>query len=155
MAPEKYTFSGIVPSHHYEDGAAMLDWLSRVLGFEERARYVDKDGRVRQAEVYAGGFEFWFSGHEPGYWEKLGRGPVGGVVIFVDDVDAVYARVRDAGAEVVSPPADRSWGVRGLSLKDPEGYWWSFVRRLPQGYIQERSLEDGGLKEIKGRAFRP
>ncbi len=154
MADAKYRFSAIVPSHHYEDGAATIEWLTRVLGFEERARYVDRDGLVRQAELYVGDFEFWFNGHEPGYWEKLGRRPDGGVVVFVDDVDAVHARVRAAGVDV-QPPENKSWGVRGFFLKDPEGYWWSFVRRLPQGYVQVKSLQEGGLKEIKGPAFRP
>ena len=145
----KYTPTGIAPSHHYEDGAAMIDWLTRVLGFEERARYVDRDGRVRQAELYVGDCEFWLNGHEAGYWEKLGRRPDTGVVIFVDDVDAVYERVRAAGVDA-PPPEDRTWGVRGFFLKDPEGYGWSFVRRLERGYVQTKSLEEGGLKEIKG-----
>lgn len=87
MAAAKYTCTGIAPSLHYENAAAMLDWLSRAFGFEERARYVDRDGNVRQAEMYVGENEVWLNGHEPGYWEKLGR-PDAGVVIFVDDVVA-------------------------------------------------------------------
>ena len=39
-------FAGLTPYLHYEDAAAMLDWLARVFGFEEVTRYVDADGRV-------------------------------------------------------------------------------------------------------------
>jgi uncharacterized glyoxalase superfamily protein PhnB len=154
MADAKYRFNGIVPSHHYEDGAAMIHWLTRVLGFEERARYVDRDGRVRQAELYVGDFEFWFNGHEPGYWEKLGHRPNSGVVVFVDDVDAHHARVRATGVDAPAPQ-DQSWGARSYFLRDPEGYWWSFVHRLPRGYVQVKTLEEGGLREIKAPTFRP
>ena len=125
-----------------------------VLRFEERARYVDRDGRVRQAEVYVGDNEVWLNGHEPGYWEKLGHRPNSGVVVFVDDVDAHHARVRAAGIDAPLPQ-DQSWGARSYFLRDPEGYWWSFLRRLERGYIQTRTLEEGGWKEIKGPAFRP
>ena len=44
-------FQGITPHLHYEDAAASLDWLGRVLGFEEVSRYVDGDLRVREAEM--------------------------------------------------------------------------------------------------------
>ena len=48
------TFGGITPYLHYEDAAASLDWLARVFGFEEVSRYVDGDGRVREAEMLVG-----------------------------------------------------------------------------------------------------
>ena len=59
---KKVEFRGLLPYLYYEDAGAMLDWLSRVFGFEERGRYVDKDGIVRQAEMLVGENELWFSG---------------------------------------------------------------------------------------------
>jgi len=35
----------------------------------------------------------------------------------VDDVDAVYRRALDAGAEVLKPPTDEPWGRRELALR--------------------------------------
>ena len=66
-------FRGLLPYLYYEDAGAMLDWLSRVFGFEERGRYIDKDGIVRQAEMLVGENELWFSGHGPGFWEAQRR----------------------------------------------------------------------------------
>ncbi|MGH9185737.1 MAG: VOC family protein, partial [Acidimicrobiales bacterium] len=67
------TFGGITPYLHYEDAGAALDWLSRVFGFDERARYVDDDGLVQESEILAGDVEIWIAGHGPGYWEGKGR----------------------------------------------------------------------------------
>lgn len=39
----------------------------------------------------------------------------------VDDVDAVYAVMREAGAEVVHPLQDEEWGVRRFFVRDPNG----------------------------------
>ena len=145
--PKRVTFGGVTPNLMYEDAGEALDWLERVLGFEERARYVDKDGIVRQAEVFVGASEVWLSGHGPGYWDQHERGPDQYLVVWVDDVDAQYERVRTAGASA-KPPVDHTWGVRNFYVTDPGGYHWGFHCRLPSGYQQVKSVEDGGLREI-------
>jgi lactoylglutathione lyase len=40
----------------------------------------------------------------------------------VDDVDAAYAELVDAGAEGVTRPTDRPWGQRTAYLRDPDGH---------------------------------
>jgi predicted lactoylglutathione lyase len=44
-----------------------------------------------------------------------------------EDVDAVLARVRDAGGEVVSEPEQKPWGYTG-TLADPDGHLWEVIR---------------------------
>ncbi|WP_214409440.1 VOC family protein [Sphaerisporangium fuscum] len=41
--------------------------------------------------------------------------------IEVDDVDAAYAAMVDAGAEVLHPLQDEAWGVRRFFVRDPNG----------------------------------
>jgi len=141
-------FQGLTPYLQYEDAGAMLDWLSRVFGFQERSRFVDVDGIVRQAEMVVGEMELWFGGRGAGYWEELGRRPDQYIMVWVDDVEAMFQRVTDAGV-VVDPPKDQTYDVRTLAVEDPEGYHWNFLRRLGTGYIQTVALEDGGLQEVR------
>jgi predicted enzyme related to lactoylglutathione lyase len=47
--------------------------------------------------------------------------PVPDLSIEVDDVEAVYARARDAGHNVFYPLTDEPWGVRRFYLYDPAG----------------------------------
>jgi uncharacterized glyoxalase superfamily protein PhnB len=44
------------------------------------------------------------------------------IVIRVDDVDATWARLRDAGVPLGDPPADQEWGDRHAWLRDPTGH---------------------------------
>lgn len=39
----------------------------------------------------------------------------------VDDVDAEYARLREAITDVVQPPTTQPWGNRSLLFRDPDG----------------------------------
>jgi uncharacterized glyoxalase superfamily protein PhnB len=47
--------------------------------------------------------------------------------IMVDDVDAVYARARDAGATIVSEIEDRYYGLRDFSMLDLNGFHLRFA----------------------------
>lgn len=131
----------------YENADEALDWLQRVCGFTERARYVDEEGVVHQAEVNVGNSEVWLSGHGEGYWDKNSRGPAQYLVIWVNDVDAQWERVKAAGIDAPAP-VDQSWGVRNFYVTDPGGYHWGFHRRLERGYQQEKAPENGGLIEV-------
>lgn len=134
-------FGGITPYMHYEDAAAILDWLARVFRFEETSRYVDGDGRVREAGMLVGDAQLWVSGRDPGYWEGKGRGPEQLTLIWVDDVDAHHARVKAAGVDA-PPPEDKPYGVRAYNVTDPEGYEWGFMQPTGKAY-------EGRLTEVR------
>jgi catechol 2,3-dioxygenase-like lactoylglutathione lyase family enzyme len=51
----------------------------------------------------------------------LAKGAMNGVHFHADDLDATFARLRDAGVEVVSEPADQPWGARDCAIRDPSG----------------------------------
>ena len=50
--------------------------------------------------------------------------------LYVDDVDAVYARALAAGAKSLSEPEDQFWGDRFAQIEDPDGYRWALARHL-------------------------
>ena len=53
----------------------------------------------------------------------IGGTPVS-ILIYVDDVDAVAARVVKAGAKQTRPVADQFYGDRAGSFEDPFGHQW-------------------------------
>ena len=54
----------------------------------------------------------------------------GRAIFYVDDVDAMYARVKQAGFAPQSAPRDAPWGERYFHLTDPDGHELSFARPL-------------------------
>jgi uncharacterized glyoxalase superfamily protein PhnB len=120
-------FEGITPYLHYNDVAAMIEWLTRVFGFKERGRWLDALGVVRNAEIFAGRTEVWLDG-DPEYWKQRGQRPEEWIGVWVDDVDAMYTRVKDAGV-AAGPPENKFYGIRVFQVTDPEGYTWGFMQR--------------------------
>jgi catechol 2,3-dioxygenase-like lactoylglutathione lyase family enzyme len=54
----------------------------------------------------------------------------GRVIFFVDDVDAMHARVVAAGFMPSTQPADAAWGERYFHVHDPDGHELSFARGI-------------------------
>jgi PhnB protein len=50
--------------------------------------------------------------------------------LYVSDVDALFARAVEAGAEVMVELADQFWGDRYGRLRDPFGHEWSLASRI-------------------------
>jgi uncharacterized glyoxalase superfamily protein PhnB len=48
----------------------------------------------------------------------------------VDDVDAMYQRVRATGPLPLTAPADAPWGERYIHVHDPDGHELSFAKPL-------------------------
>jgi uncharacterized glyoxalase superfamily protein PhnB len=129
MADNAATAQRIVPRLTYEDAAAAIDFLCRAFGFEEQFRYPMPDGRIGYAEV---GYE----GHVvalASVWHGFGDTPLrlpavhGQIACFVDDVDAHFARARDAGATIVAEPIHEH-GRRSYRALDLEGHRWIFSK---------------------------
>ena len=51
----------------------------------------------------------------------LAKGALGAVHFRSDDLDGLFARLVEAGVEVLEPPTDQFWGVRDCALRDPSG----------------------------------
>ena len=69
----------------------------------------------------------------PGPARKTPEEPGGtssGVMLYVKDVDAVYARAVAAGATGVMPPIDMFWGDRYCQVEDPFGHVWAIATHV-------------------------
>jgi len=51
----------------------------------------------------------------------VAKGAMNGVHFHTDDLDATFARLHAAGAEIVQEPTDQPWGARDGAVRDPSG----------------------------------
>jgi len=51
----------------------------------------------------------------------LAKGSLAGLVFTTDDVNALFEKVRETGAEVLQEPMDQQYGVRDCAFRDPSG----------------------------------
>lgn len=126
----------VVPYLYYEDGTAAVEFLCRVLGFEEKLVSRRGDGSLLHAELGIGddvvmlGTPLDDSGR-PRSQKALRETGIrhGSVMCFVDDVDAHYETACSRGAEIRSGLRQQDYGGRSYSAADPEGHVWHFSSR--------------------------
>lgn len=53
--------------------------------------------------------------------ELIAKGSYGALTLASDDLDATFARLEAAGAEVLQEPIDQDYGVRDCAFRDPAG----------------------------------
>jgi catechol 2,3-dioxygenase-like lactoylglutathione lyase family enzyme len=51
----------------------------------------------------------------------IAKGALNGVHFRADDLDAAFAKIRAAGAEIVQEPTEQFWGTRDFAVRDPSG----------------------------------
>jgi uncharacterized glyoxalase superfamily protein PhnB len=118
----------LVPYLSVADAAAAIDWYIAVLDAVEMVRYVGDDGRIGHAEIAVGGARLMLADEYPEYG-IVGPGTLGGTSfslnLDVDDVDSVWARAIEHGADGERPPSDEPYGERRCTFRDPSGHRWS------------------------------
>lgn len=119
----------IVP---YSDAETAMAWLERTLGFERREDIRDDGGSVVHAELALGSAIVMLGTAGVGR-EPFRDVPAGGSLIYLalEDVDALYERAREGGAEIVLEINETDYGSREFTVRDPEGNLWSFGTYRP------------------------
>ncbi len=107
-----------------KDLPTSIAWYRDVLGLTVAEQY-ERDGVAHGAVMVAGDIRIILNQDDG----KLGWDRIKGQGFYLQlnaasgaDVDAAHARVAAAGGEVLSPPADRPWGVRMFQFRDPDGF---------------------------------
>ena len=86
-------------------------------GVPEPLQFAVNDG-LHLMLVPRGGFG-WVIGDR----DAAAPGQIECVLSVVGDVDALIARAREAGAEIVTAPSQQPWGYTG-TFADPDGHLW-------------------------------
>ena len=124
----------VIPYLYYEDAEAAIDFMEKAFGFEVESCFRNPDdGTVLHAEVRTGsgvifvgpGMEFFGTRatSDPEFVSSM-------IYVFVEDVDAHYARAVAAGARIREEPHTHVGGNRQYTASDPGGHRWSFAQPI-------------------------
>jgi PhnB protein len=130
------------------DGASdAIDFYTSVLGATERMRMDAPGGRIGHAELEIGDSVVMLADENP---EMNARGPkaFGGspvsLMVYVEDVDAVFEGALKAGAKELRPVENQFYGDRLGAFEDPFGHEWnvaSHVEDVPPEEMEKRAAE--------------
>jgi PhnB protein len=131
-----------ITAHIAVRGAAeAADWYVRALGAEIGRRIPVPGDKYLEIELRFGDSSVMICDEFPEAGvlspKSLG-GTYGSLHIATDDVDALWQRAIDAGADVHQPVADMFWGDRHGQIIDPFGHRWGLsqhVRDVPDDEV--------------------
>jgi PhnB protein len=124
-------YTRVSPYLLYEDVDRAIEYLAEVFGFQERLSQVGGSGR-KHAELLLGEDGLVMVGQAGDGFSSprtLGVYPPSLIHVYVDDVEALHARARGAGAEVSEPEMSPA-GDRRFTATDLEGQVWVFAQRV-------------------------
>ena len=134
------------------DGAeSAIDFYRRAFSAEEVLR-LPMGERLGHAEIRIGDSIVMLADEFPdmGFLGPKSRGgPTSSLMIYTEDVDAVFARALAEGATQERAPEDQFWGDRMGTLVDPFGHRWSIATHIEDLTEEEtqRRMEEWTAKQ--------
>lgn len=135
----------VTPYLSIEGAAAALDFYCELFGATERMRMDGPGGKIGHAELDIGGSVIMLADTFPEMGAPspagLGGSPVT-LMVYVADVDDVFARAIKAGSKEIAPVQDQFYGDRSGQFEDPWGHRWnvaSHVEDVPPSEMAERA----------------
>ena len=116
----------VLPHIVYRNVEEAATWLAANFGFIEHYRYGEP---VAGVQMYLDNAYIMLHGVRPDSITPAEAGHATQMVtVFVEDVDAHYARTRAAGARIVEELHETVYGERQYGVKDLDGHLWLFSR---------------------------
>jgi PhnB protein len=123
--PEGY--HSVTPYLIAKNASAAIDFYKKAFGAQELFRMEAPGGKIGHAEIKIGDSILMIADEHPEMGhvgpETLGGSAVG-LMIYLEDVDTVFARAIEAGATEMRPLENQFYGDRSGSVKDPFGHTW-------------------------------
>ena len=142
----------ITPHLVIKGASEAIEFYKRAFGATELLRMADPQGRIGHAELRIGDSVIMLADEHP---EMSYRGPhtLGGssvsILLYLEDVDAVFARALKAGAKSRRPVADQFYGDRMGTLEDPFGHVWSVATHVED--VSPEELERRAAKAMQSQ----
>jgi PhnB protein len=123
----------ITPHIVVREAGKAAEWYKQVLGAEERSHIPVPGGKFMQIEMWFGDSAVMIADEFPEAGvlspQAIGGNPV--VLHFsTENVEALWKKAIEAGAEVVQPLQDQFWGDRYGQIRDPFGYRWGLAQHV-------------------------
>jgi PhnB protein len=123
-------YHAITPYLIIKGAAAAIDYYKKAFGATELMRMPQPDGRVGHAELKIGDGVLMLADEFP-EMKTVGPATLGntsvGLLLYVENADAVFDKAVSLGAKVSKPMADQFYGDRNGTLEDPFGHKWTIA----------------------------
>lgn len=134
-------YNTVTPQIVVNDARATIDFMERVLDAEVKELYED-GGRVMHSEMRVGDSLVFVAEANEDFTSFPAM-----LNVYVDDVDATFARAVEAGATAIREPDDQFYGDRTGGVLDGQGnQWWvsTHIEDVTEEEMRRRMAELSG-----------
>jgi PhnB protein len=138
-------YHSVTPYLIVQGAASAIEFYKKAFAASEVMRFDGPDGKVGHAEIKIGDSPVMLADEYPdmGFRSPQSLGGAGvSLMVYVEQVDAVFQRAISAGAKEVHPVKDQFYGDRSGTLRDPFGHVWTITTHV----------EDLSLDELRRRS---
>ena len=124
-----------------------IEFYKKAFGASEVARFDGPDGKIGHAEIRIGDSPVMLADEYPdmGFRSPQSLGGAGvSLMIYVEQVDDMFARALSAGAKQLRAVQDQFYGDRSGTLEDPFGHVWTLsthIEDVPPDELRKRAQE--------------
>ena len=126
-------FHTITPHMVVRNAEQAIEFYQKAFGAELLGKMLTPDGKVMHAALKVGDSMLMLNDEFPamGALSPLSTGGTAVTLhLYLEDVDASFARAVLAGASVKMPLMDQFWGDRYGIVSDPYGHQWSMATHV-------------------------
>jgi len=140
-------YHSVTPYLIVRGAAKAIDFYKTAFGAVELFRMPGPDGKVAHAEIKIGDSPVMLADEHPqmgAVGPQAGVRPPVGLMIYIPDVDAVFAKAVAAGATVQKPLQNQFYGDRSGTVTDPFGHTWTIsthVEDVSSAEMERRMAE--------------
>ncbi len=147
-------YANVTPYLIVKDAARAIEYYKKAFGATELMRIPSPGGRIGHAEVRIGRMPIMLADEHPEMGAvappTLGGSPVG-LLLYVEDVDAVFDRAIAAGGKVERPVKDQFYGDRNGTLADPFGHRWTIATHKEDVSHEEMNRRLAAMSKPQGQ----
>ena len=133
-------YHSVTPYLMVRDAAKALAYYTQAFRAQELMRFPTPDGKIAHAEIRIGDSHVMLSDEAPdqGFVGPQTLGGAGvSLMLYVEDVDATFARAVEAGGTPKRPVTDQFYGDRTGTLVDPFGHVWTIGTHQEDVSVEE------------------
>ena len=125
-------YDALIPCAIVRDAAKAIEFYKDIFGATElmRMNYPDSP-KIAHAEIKIRNHVLMLGDENPQMGaiapQPTATPPPASVMLYVDDVDAVFNKAVGKGAKSMMPPMDMFWGDRYGKFIDPFGHLWGIA----------------------------
>ena len=138
-------YHSVTPYLIVQGAAGAIEFYKKAFGASELMRFGGLDGKIGHAEIRIGNSPVMLADEYPdmGFRSPQALGGAGvSLMVYVEQVDAVFKRAIAAGAKELRPLTNQFYGDRSGTLQDPFGHVWTIATHV----------EDIAPEEMRKRA---